>query len=245
MNLGEILDFINFICSKAKIGYSYTDQDYNLNLPIIQERVYRNELPNYEKNQELSIAFSGQQVVMGDTTMPMMIDANGHGNVPSDFFYCSSMVYKYNTIGGTSIRPVTILTDSAFNKRLSSYILIATLDYPVATLRNGFYEFMPKGLGMVDFIYLKKPVKPIYDYYVNVDGESVFMPAGTSHPLATGEVYSDGTTITGTVHSRTVEISQDTYIQFRIIVGLLEMAGLHLSFSDVIQYSQLLKKENG
>ena len=238
-NLGQILDYLNFVCSKIKQGYTYTNEEYNLILPFVVQDVYSKIKEDYEKDQRNIDSTRELKVIMGDTTAPLFINNSGHAIMPDDYFYFDSLNYKMNKEN----YPITILTGAEFTQRKSSSLLRPSHYFPVCTFRNNYIEFLPRDLKMVDFIYLKNPDEPYFDYYINTDGESVYMPPNTYHTLATGEVYSDGVTTTGVVRSKTVEISDNDNIQEMIISRLLEKIGIRLESQGIIQFSQLTKQE--
>jgi hypothetical protein len=113
---------------------------------------------------------------------------------------------------------------------------------PVGVIEGSTITVYPTNATELQLSYIRIPVTPIYDYYMDQYGTEVCMAASTTHALGTGEIGSLGQT-SGTVSSLTVELEWDDYVHPQIAIRILEKLGVSLRESDIIQYSQLLKND--
>jgi len=94
--------------------------------------------------------------------------------------------------------------------------------------------------------YLKYPTAPIFDYYIDVNGNYVYLAAGATHTWVTGEKDSTGAThTTGDAdwNSLTVELEWKDQDKLKIVTKILRNLGIRLSDAEVFQYSQQQKSE--
>jgi hypothetical protein len=106
----------------------------------------------------------------------------------------------------------------------------------------------PDTIPTVNINYLRYPKTPFLDYYVDANYVITYLDAYTkyiytSHLLAAGEEYRDGTT-TGTVYSYTVDWEWDEDMLPQIVYMILIKAGINLENMNVTQVAaQLQTKE--
>lgn len=254
MNIGELKEFVDFVSKKHSSGTTYTPELLNLNLPIVNQELFNYEYDKYAKTQNVTDTLRHHMVTMGGSSVPLKVDTNGFADIPSDYMHKSSMYYK-TVIGSTGLIPtikekrVEMLTDGEFSQRLGSY-LIPDSKYACCTIRSDKIEFRPKTIQYVEFTYLKKPVKPVYDYYINLSDEETFLEEGEVHAWFTGEIGSDGKTKNPATDppytSQTVELLFPQNVHTKLAMMLLSLVGINLSYKELLGYAEQIqtKKNN-
>jgi len=258
MNLGQILRIINYIANKEQSGNTLTQGELNdilpkSNLELFKKKIglpeeYKVSVPTsriaYEVTQRLTGDVQPFKTLMGDTTTPLMVDANGYAVIPSDYYYVSYIGYNLvtNTAScgvGIEEEDVDILTDAQWRARLSNSITAPTKKHPIANFGNGTIRFRPRDLQRVEFAYLRYPTTPYYDYYIDAYDEYIFLPADSTHTLLEGQEGSAGQPVGTTVTSLTVELEWDDVCKLEIINFILDDIGINLREGQLEQYAQV------
>lgn len=252
MDLGDLREYINFVAVKENAGFNYSAEQFNTVLPVVEQELYNMEYGVYEDKQVITDALSPYKVIMGGTALPLQVSTGGIATIPTDYMHYSSMWYK-SIVGSVGLiptiksKPIERLTDAEWGERLSSYIIDEN-EYPFCTMRDTYFEFRPKTVGFVEFTYLKQIVEPIYDYYISVNDEEIFLTEGATHVWATGEVDSSGTTHTlgdPDYTSTTVESGfEDNTFLIRARL-LLTKAGIHIGEDKLAAYSEQQQQKAG
>ena len=102
----------------------------------------------------------------------------------------------------------------------------------------------PNNITSAEFTYLRKPLTPVYDYYIDANANEVYLLTGTSHTLTTDETGSAGQT-SGTVTSLTVELDWDELFHVVFCNEVLSRVGINLKDGMVEQYINQAKQEQG
>jgi len=252
MTLDEIRKYIDYVVTKSNTGYTMTPDEYNSVLQFTNQELYNTELEKYEESLVISENLRVYEYVMGGDNMPLVINSNGIANIPSDYERYSSMWYK-RVVGSTGLNPeieervVEILTDGEMAERYGS-VLITSNKYPYCTIRDNTIEFRPKNIGYVEFTYLKKAVKPVYDYYISSAGEEIALAAGEVHVWQNGEYDSSGNAKNlgdPNYTSQTVEILFPVNTHVYFIRLILSKVGINLRDEDIYAYAEAHKKMAG
>ena len=82
----------------------------------------------------------------------------------------------------------------------------------------------------------------MFDYYISATDEVVYMAAGSTHAIISGETYSDGTT-TGTKTSQTVELEYSVDFHSAFLNRLIGRLGLPQRDQFLMQESVMKKQE--
>jgi len=77
-----------------------------------------------------------------------------------------------------SVRPVD---DSELSNILSSSIVEPTREHPILTFYQEGVQYHPKNLGAVDFVYLRKPITPLWAWIPDANGRPVYNIASSIH----------------------------------------------------------------
>ncbi len=248
MKLKDIFQYIEFVANKEQRSGNISIDSFNLMLPLASFAIFKQKygLPEeyqlnapfnrqvYEITQKISDDLSNFKVWLGrDGTMPLSVSSSGEAIIPDDYFHVSSIRYKRlkNIDCATEERfsEVEILTEQQFTSRLTKEITAPTYKNPVCTFYNGFIQFAPKDLQYVDFIYLRRPVTPYLDYYID--------------PVTDAYVFVDENVInTGTgVMSLTKELDWAEDVHQDIINNILSRIGINIRENQLLQYAEMLK----
>jgi hypothetical protein len=236
MNLNELYSYISFIANKEQSGSTFSPQEYNTNLRAINLDWFRNKygLPEeympgrpipkeaWEITQKITDDLHKFKVAMGiNGVPPMYVNQYGVASIPSDYVHCSSWMYRIITNDGNcsytkDYSAGEVIRDNQIPDRLSDANKMPTKYNPVCVFYSDFIQFYPEDLGSVNFTYLRFPLTPVYDYYIDANYNTIYLPTGTTHTLLAGEVGSAGQT-SGVVTSNTVEleIPEDEHIQYQ------------------------------
>lgn len=261
----DILNFINFVADKEQTGNTINPQEYNRIAKVKQLRFFKKliglpeeyqvgmEMPRIqpELTQKITDSLSTFKTIMGDgVTSPLIINTNGRANIPTDYYYHSSLKYidvsnAANCTPQKLPRTVRVLTDTEFDAIEGRVITAPTIKYPVCNYQSGFIRFLPKTLKKVDYIYYRYPLTPVYDYYINADGENIYLSEGEQHTLTAGEEGSAGQTYsptsTTTVTSLTQEFEFNDIDKIDIAILILSDIAQNLSDDRLQAYAQNAK----
>lgn len=260
MNNGEILKYCQFVCNKEQTGNSISPIEFTEILSVCSLKQAKRklgiaEIPDgspikqeFEKNQNSTDSLSRLKKWMGaPNTMPLTIDSNGIAVLPSDYLYHSSILYKQatnNTDCSVSFkyRTVEVTTDQQFDEILSHPIRPPSLKYPICNYQSNIIRFAPSELKFVDFIYIRKPIDPVYDFYISANGEYIYFLPNTTHTLLAGEESSSGVT-SGIIVSQSVELEWDEISKLDICALILQHIGINLREGALMQYSEMIKEK--
>ena len=239
MNLQEILNIVNFFCAKETEGQTMTPVQYNSLLPYAVNEVYGLYiLKDWDTEQRFTDASMPFKVYMGQREFtdltgntisaipPLMIDANGYANIPSDYKRYSSLRFKETTNSATcgvqiKDRDVLVLTDQEYDAYLNSSIKKGTYKHPMCNFQKGYIRFYPTNLAYVDFVYLKYPTTPVYGYTIDALTQQVIYDATTSTQL----------------EFRTEEC-------YKLVASLLSAIGVNLSSEVIMSAAQSKEIKN-
>jgi hypothetical protein len=248
MKLKDIFLYCEYIANKEQRSGSFSIDEFNRILPLSSLSVYKQKygLPEeyqinapfsrqtYELTQKISDDLSPFKVWMGRSgTIPLSVSSNGEAIIPNNYFHVSSIRYKrlQNVDCDTEEKfsEVEILTDAQFSSRLGKEITAPTYKNPVCTFYDGFIQFAPKNLQFVDFVYLRKPVTPYLDYYLDTVTDSYIFVDENILNLGTG------------VLSLTTELDWAEDVHQDIINNLLSRIGINIRENQLLQYAEMLK----
>ena len=260
MNNDYLLRFLLFLSNKSVTGNSISPIQFNLalqsgNLRHLKQKIgipesYRPGAPFAPQQHEITQVLTDDilpfKVHMGAPgTMPLSLDTNGYAPLPTDFFYPSALSYRYfpNTdcTGDYKLKKIDVLTDQQWDYVIGSYLRPPSLEYPVCNFQHESIRFAPKGMWQVEFVYIKNPTIPVYDYYISADGEYIYLPVGLSHLLATDEEGSAGQTAGNTVISQSVELEWNDVNKLDILTLIMSYLGINMREGALAQFSEQQK----
>jgi hypothetical protein len=262
VNNYNLLSFINYCANKEQSGNTISPVEFTqllqvCNLKYFKKKVgvpeeYQPGMPlprqQFEITQSNSDSLSPFKKFMGEyNTDPLYIDANGYSPLPDDYFYhsaCSFLDAVNNPDCSPTIKPriVEVLTDAQWDAVTSSVIRPPSRKYPVMNYQSHFIRFAPIDLGQVQFIFLRYPTNPYYDYYIDSNGAYIYLEEGESHTLQAGEEGSAGQT-SGVVVSLSKELEWNEVGKLDIANLVLQHIGINLREGQLFQYADKVLKE--
>lgn len=242
MDNGQVYDFVVTILRKEKNGSALDPTKFNLMLYEGMWEKLNSEYRRFELSQIITDC-----LISLKTSVVISITSGGEylldGLVsPNEYWHPTSLNYDDS---GT-IRKIEIVTDLEFNERISSSLLLPDGTYPIAkfcrnTSGDEIIKFDPLASVSVNFDYLKIPVTPFYDYYINANDEIIYMSPGTDHTLTAGEIYRDGTS-SGLVSSISVELPFPDSCRIEVAYLILEKLGIPIREQFAVEYG--ITREN-
>jgi hypothetical protein len=261
MTLDFLYKYLLFISNKAVTGNSISPEEFNIALQVanIKHMKVKCGLPeSYRPGQPIAPQSPETTIVITDDIMPfkvhmgspnvpyMQVDAQGYAPIPPDFFYPMAISYKYfknvDCTGSFRLKKVDNLTDQQFDYVAGSFIRKPTLAYPCCNFQAGVIRFLPENIQRVEFVYLRLPATPVYDYYISAEGEHIYMAPGTTHALLAGEEYPTTGATTGTVTSLSVELEWNDTNKLDILSLVMSMLGINMREGALQQFAEMSKQ---
>ena len=261
LSLSDIYFYINTVANKSQTGGSFSPDQFNSLANVCQLSVLKqkcglpeeyqpgNPIPRqqFEQSKANSDSLGPFKVFMAYPNDPLMIDANGMAQIPKDYFYDSSMLFQWviNKPNCKTIikqRPVDLCTDAKWNYLIDHSFKFPTYRDPIANYQAGFIRFAPKDMAKVDYVYIRYPKTPFYDFYIHTDLEHIYLPQGTSHVLAPGEQGSAGQT-SGTVVSLSQELEGNETWRIEVAMLILSKLGINIREQELFAAADKQIKE--
>lgn len=133
-------------------------------------------------------------------------EESSYKNIPDNYLY---WLNAYREVDGGR-KELELVTVSEKNRRLSDLLAKPIIENPICYLSAGVIYFLPKWSASYDswdlISYIRKPLTPFLDYYIDANLKDVFLDEDVAVRLATGEEYRDGTVNSGTKNSITQEL---------------------------------------
>lgn len=262
----EILDLCNFILNKEQTGKSINENYVSDILHAASMKLFKKliGLPEeyspgapvpriqYELTSVVKAKLVPFTVLLdGISDTLLIIDSYGRAVTPDNLYLITSLGNRIASGSTNKWNPIEVVTDAEWIGRISRHIMQPTQNNPIANIQNGFIRFEPLKSKGVYCSYLRLPTTPVYDYYIDVNDKTVFMPAGTTHTLVSGEYYSDGTGYVtppapptpnpNIKTSKTVDLEWGEMEQYDIVSIMLSMMGVNLRDITTVQYSEQMK----
>lgn len=219
INLGTLYQRLFNVINKDQAGNTFTPTQLNNDLQYIQYKYLKlkyglPEQPNapqsFEVVQKITDDIKALKAWMGGPDLPLVrIDNKGRAPIPTDYWHPASMSYTQNVVKKCGdvvdkVRVIDIVQEDQRTMRRVTPLMEPTLKHPICTFYKGFMQFDPLRDMFVEFVYLRKPLTPFFDYDI-INDEVVFLPSGATH--VNSSVAPQGSL------SRTVELElpDDTY----------------------------------
>ena len=137
-------------------------------------------------------------------------------------------------------RRIDIVTDTDIANRRSNLLAKPLKEFPAAVINGSTINVYPQDITSAEFTYLKQPNTPVYDYYIDVYKNLVYLPSGATHTLLSGETGSAGQT-SGVVTSLTVELEWNELYHITFAGEVLQRVGINLKDEQLMQYANQVK----
>lgn len=244
----DIYNLINFVIRKDSKGQPLTRENFTILLDTNGLDHFEILYNSYERTQEISDSLrrfkstkTGGQLSFTDSKI----------NIPTDYAHSGFLYYKKN---GTDVKPVYIVDDDKFMMRQNSFIEEPTSDYPIARFVDGYIQYLPTTLDTNNFTfsYLRYPISPVYDYYIDANGVVQYLAEGEGHDWEDGETDSSGVihyassgSLSGYEYtSLTKELDFNEEDKLKVAYRILQAVGVPINEAGVYQYAEQLKRES-
>lgn len=241
-NNGYIYDYVLDLVRKEKDGNTISIPRFNRYLYSCMLEFMEDEYQKWQQTQEVTDTLT-RILNVGS----ILLDVVGQGTLsvasPNKYWHA---IDSYLT-ASSAIEPrvkIDLVTKYEFYDRISSNLLFPTLKYPIATITGmpteqlTTFKVIPYASTEIDVEYFYIPEQPFYDYYIDVNDNIIYLPEGTVHVWATGEVDSDGNTRTAgdpNYVSKSVELVFSDEDKMQIAYRILVKLGVNVKNSEAAQ----------
>ncbi len=252
MTLDDLLKYVNYISNKENSGNTLSIEEYNTLLPVLSQKYFKKKysvpeefrvgMPfsreSYEITQSIIDSMHQFKKVMGVDTGLLSVNSSGIAQLPSDYMHVSSAYVQSVTSNADctndiDYKSIEFLTDAEYTYRLGSSIIQAS-EYPVATIRKDYIQFLPKDIKYVNMTYLRTPNTPYYDSYIKISTEEeIYLAPGETSP-------STDASPAGKV-STSVELEYEDIDIIDIASILLDMISVNISDNRLKQFAKEMK----
>lgn len=232
MKTSYIRDIVSLITSDQGSTFAYSPEDFDDSVHLAQMKHFKRKLglpeeyspgtpvtqQAFEINSKITADLRVFKKTAGFDNSPINpIKGTGKYNLPSDFYYPSTLSWMI-TVGGQIVeRKVRILSGLEFQDVTASFVKNPNVFFPVAEIMNSYIRVEPKKDIPVHLSYLRFPTKPI-----------------------TKVIDNDGFYEIDTENS--IDLEWDEINLNDIIVIMLGDMGIAINSEAVAQYSQNLKE---
>lgn len=235
MNLDFVLKLVNFIIKDFREitqpiadNVVFSDQLHYAQLKYFKRKIGLPELYTpgiplpaqaFEITKRITEDLRPFKVIMGwKEGTPLVVDEKGNANYPSDYYYPSVMT-AFTNDDKKYEREIEFLADAEFTKRTTSFSEKPTEFFPVVNLQSGAMRFFPISINLVNFVYIRLPVKP-------------FMAVSSARGFV--EYDADAST----------ELEWNDICIIDIVVDLLNGLGISVKSEAILDYSEKLRELN-
>lgn len=244
LNNGDLYNLFCYIANKQQLG-GYTNSDnFNLSLKtnnVILLRELTGITNDFNFGMPVSRRQKGMSYLLDDKTNKFKKKGNisfssGIAPLPNDYFRFDSL----RTSG--ALEDVELLFSGEVSHRLGSYINEPDTEFPACEIIGTNVHIYPATISTGSLIYYRYPTTPIFDYFIDIDGNVIYMPQGTSHTLLAGEEGSAGQT-NGTISSNSIELEWDDTEKIDVLWLCLKQLGINLLRSDLYSISDKIQSD--
>jgi len=208
----DVYEFVNFRLNKEQSGRVFTPETFNLACSFADYELFRLKygLPEqyrpgqpipaqaWEITQENTDALSHLKVYMGGMeSAQLRLDSSGYAIYPKDYLHYSSLAFvdylsDCLTAEGEEIRiPIEVIRDGDWDGRIADILTKPTMEYPICRFNSSYIEFRPRGLGSVDFTYLRKPTPAKLGYTIDANSNIIYNPSDSRDPDWPIQMYNE------------------------------------------------------
>lgn len=203
MDLGSIFANVAKLLGKDHTGGFFSPPEMTECAKYVNKQMFSKKLKDYESGR---VSDDTRIIVktLGDSiNAPLMIDANGYGDLPDDYEAKSTVRWCQATAQdpidcddpttwvNKEWKMVESVTDDQLSDRRSNTLKAPSLRYPIHTIQNNKLLVLPESIPYVQFTYLRAPVDPKYDFIMGTDDTYSYLPPGSLHD-GTNPDYASG-----------------------------------------------------
>ena len=230
-----VYDTIQTLIRKDQKGNTFNLSEFNRVAKLINYELYNIFAPDIGKSTEVNEALKDLKIMGSAISL-----TTGAGNLPAGY---ERIIGKPYTISGSTFAEVDEITELELPQRSSDELTQPTVAHPVCIIGgvsggSSRIQVYPNTIASVSINYLKLPVAPVLDFYINANGLYTYLDEdATGITIPVGAVYSDGVTVNpSTVNSLTKNFEWHEHQTPIIISMILQKAGIILSDQTAIQY---------
>lgn len=234
MTTCEIVKYIRFLSNKHQVGDAFTPEDINLAFKNVNDEVFNLWLTKFAAGQPIP-----EPLMTFITNVSAGTISGGTYTLPAAL---RRMVGNMSCIIDGNVVPLDLVDEGTFNY-LKSFPGRNLSRAPVAVLRGGVVNVIPTNAGSINITYIRYPLVPVYDYYVDEYANEVCLEPGDSHTLGSGEYGSAGQTSGTTVSSTAVDIEWHERIHEHFVSRMLGKLGINILEPGLVQFSETGKAQ--
>lgn len=187
-NLNDVKNYCDFILNKAQSG-SMNGNEFSLCINVAQQSYLRVKLglpetftvDKREAPQQFQTTIENASSLL-PFTVSAQIPKSGSGfPLPSNYAAWANTDYLYAIyVDGqnqTTRQSIEFVNLAERGNRLNNYVLQPTAEYPIATYINGQLNIEPNTVSVVELIYVRYPITPVWGFTVNANDQEVYNPA--------------------------------------------------------------------
>lgn len=244
LNNGNLYSMFCYIANKEALGgYANTDQ-FNLSLKtnnIILLRELTGITNDFNFGNPVSRRQKGMSYLLDAKTdrfkkKVSISFSSGIAAIPNDFFRWDSL----RTSG--AYEDVELLFSGEVSHRLGNFIDAPDTEFPACEIIGSSVYIYPASITTGNIVYYRYPSTPVFDFYIDANGDIKYLAVGQNYSLQAGEVGSLGQTNT-TVASLSQELEWDDPEKIDIIWLCLKQLGINLSRQDLYAVSDKIQSE--
>jgi len=231
MTLWEQFNLVKYIVNKDFSGNIITPELFKQLIKVVNIDLFRHKygLPEeYQPGRPIPMEYvditlkntddlKAFKVILLNTAV-----VNGILSYPSNYAHRDTVTYNFtktiNHVVTVLPRPVEILKEAEFSARNGNYTKRPTTSNPTGVVRSNGIHIMPLTIISVNFSYYRWPIDPIFSY-----------------TLGDGYITYNAST--------SVEYEWPVDEHMTLVSMILQYIGVNLRESDIVQYSELKKKE--
>jgi hypothetical protein len=172
MNLFELYKFCEYLGSKEISGYSLSPDEFNSNLPIVEERYLKFLINEIDSIKDVSHSLEKFR-----TELPIVNNiVTGKSNKPTDLIYLENASYPYD---GKTVN-IDIVGSVEYKDRVTSVLVNPTAKNPIILMASGTLNIEPKNIVGYNIMYIRKPTTPYMDYVIDENFNIGYKNIGTN-----------------------------------------------------------------
>ncbi len=237
ISVSYVYDTIQTLIRKDQKGNSFNISEFNRVGKLINYELYNIYAPDIGESTEVNEALKDLKVMGAPIAL-----TSGKGDLPDGY---ERIIGKPYTISGSTFVAVDEITELELPERSSDELTQPTVAHPVCIIGGAVsggglsqIQVYPTTIASVSINYLRLPIVPVLDYYINANGTYTYLDEdATNITIPAGAIYSDGvTTNPSTVNSLTKNFEWHEHQTDIIINMILQKAGIVLGDQTAIQY---------
>jgi len=240
MTLNQILKYVNYICVKENSGSTLKPDQLNFIFPasntnMFNRKVQESQVIAIQSKMPFNKALYEHSALREFHVSENITFTTGSFDITTltnSYAYWLSMVTLYNG----AYREIEILTDKDLADRRTNLMAKQLEDYPAVMILGDTIKVFPTNVATAEFVFMKNPAIPVFDYYYDAALNLVYLAASATHLLAAGETGSAGQTAGTTVTSTTVELDWNELYHVEFCNEVLSRVGVNLKDEQIKAY---------